>query len=149
MKKHGKKNGFTLLEIIIVLVLVTLILGLSTVYFAGFLPGVKLDATGRELAALVRHARSLARRSGEVRTIVIDLDARTYGMGDAGGKSFPPHVLVTIIDPLSGEIHQGKYPLAFRPDGGGAVGAIVLSGGKKRIRLDMDPVTGVVFIRGG
>ncbi len=144
----GKENGFTLLEIIIVLTLVTLILGLTTVYFARYLPGVKLDAAAREITALIRHGRSLARSSGEARTVMIDLDARTYGM-ERGAKPFPPHVLVRIIDPLSGEILQGKYALVFHADGSGEWGTILLSGGGKKIRIDMDPVTGAVLMKGG
>ncbi len=143
----GKKNGFTLLEVIVVLTLMTLILGLSTVYFAGFLPAAKLHATGRELAGLIRHARSLARLNEETQTVVIDLDARTYGLKGQGSKKIPPSVLIRIADPVAGEVLQGKYPLVFQPAGGQAGGAIFLTGGKKKLRLDMDPVTGAVVIK--
>src|SRR3989339_1638264 len=113
-----KKNGFTLLEVIIVLTLITLILGLSTVFFAGFLPTAKLDATGREISALIRHARSLARMNMQTQTVTIDLDNGTYGVEGRVVKKIPSHILVSIIDPFSGEIRHGKYPFVFLPADG-------------------------------
>ncbi len=143
------QSGFTLLEFIIVLTLIILILGLSTVFFAGFLPSAKLGATGRELSSLIRHARSFARMKGETQTVMIDMDGRTYGMGGRLARKFPPNVLIRVIDPVSGEILQGKYSLVFHPGGGMEGGTVILSGGKKKIRIDTDPITGAVSTKGG
>jgi general secretion pathway protein H len=148
-RKVRERKGFTLLEVIIVLSLITLILGLSSVYFAGFLPRVKFEATGREMAALVRHARSLARLNGAMQKVIIDLDGRTYGREGQIAKPIPPDVLIRIIDPVSGEVRQGRYSLLFPPSGGIAGGAIILSRGKKSIRIDMDPITGAVLMKDG
>jgi general secretion pathway protein H len=145
-----KKNGFTLLEIIIILFLITLILGLSSVFFAGFLPSTKINATGREITGIIRHARSLARMNMESRTVMIDLDNRTYGIEGMEMKHFPPEASIRMIDPLSGgEITRGKYPIVFSPAGGATGGTIILSWGKKAIRIDMNPITGAVSIKDG
>jgi general secretion pathway protein H len=143
----AKRNGFTLLEVIMVLTLITIILGLSTVYFAGFLPSVKLNATGREVSSLIRHARSLARMNMKTLTVMIDLDEKAYGIKDQVSKNIPPGVMIKVVDPASGEILHGKYPLVFHKSGGMEGGAIILSGGKKKIRIDMDPITGAVLIK--
>lgn len=136
-----RKNGFTLLEMILVLFLVTLIVGLSSVFFAGFLPSAKINAAGREITGMIRYARSLARMNMESRTIVIDLDNRTYGIEGLGTKYFPPDAIIRVIDPLSGdEITRGKYPIVFNPIGGMTGGTIILSAGKKEIRVDLDPI---------
>ena len=144
-----KKNGYTLLEIIIVMALVTLILGLSSVFVAGFLPSVKANAAGREISGMIRHARSLARLNRESQSVVIDLDNKTYGIEGLGTKSFPPDVVVRIIDPFSGEIVGGKYLIAFSPSGGMSGGTIILSWGKKVIRIELDPIVGAVLLKGG
>ncbi len=141
------QRGFTLLEVIIVMALITLVLGLASVHFAGYLPSAKLDATGRELSALIRQARSLARMNRETERVVIDLDGRTYGIEKRGMQNFPLHVLVRIIDPFAGEISRGKYFFVFHPAGGMEGGAIVLSGGKKVIRIDLDPLTGAALLK--
>ena len=144
-----KKNGFTLLEIIIVLALVTLILGLSSVFVAGFLPSAKANAAGREISGMIRHARSLARLNGETRSVVIDLDSRTYGIEGLATKPFPPETLIRVIDPLAGEITGGTYPIVFSPAGGMSGGTIILSWGKKVIRIELDPIAGAVLLKGG
>jgi prepilin-type N-terminal cleavage/methylation domain-containing protein len=142
-----KKNGFTLLEIIVVLSLITLILGLSAVFLTGFLPASRMDATARELAGTIRQARSLARLNSERRTIMIDLDSMTYSMEGQGQKAFPPDIRVSVIDSAAGEIVHGKYPIVFNRSGGIEGGTIFLSRGKKVIRIELDPITGALLLR--
>jgi prepilin-type N-terminal cleavage/methylation domain-containing protein len=148
-KKNMKKNGFTLLEVIIVLTLIVLILGLSTIYFAGFLPTVKFNAAGREISAVIRHARSLARMNMQTQRVIFDLDGKTYGFEGQDARAIPPDVLIMIDDPFFGEILHGKYRFVFHPSGGMEGGAIFLTGGKKKMRIDLDPITGTVMIKNG
>jgi len=142
-----EERGFTLLETIIVLSLVTLILGLSTVFFAGFLPSARLHATGREIAATIRHARYMSRMSMETRTVTIDLDKKSYAIDGQQTRTIPPETRIRIVDPLSGEIRQGEYSIVLRPAGSMTGTTILLSGGRKAMRIEMDPVTGAVLTR--
>ena len=141
------REGFTLLELIIVIFLMTLILGMSTVFFASLLPAAKINAAGREVAAAIRHARALARMSMEKQTVVIDLDNHAYGITGLGSKYFPPETLVTVIDPIEGEMNRGKHPIVFHPAGGMEGGAIIISGKKKVMRIETDPISGAVVIK--
>lgn len=139
------KNGFTLLEIIIVLFFIVLIMGLSAVFFSNFLPSVKFTAAGREITAMVRQARSLARINAVNKTLIIDLDDKTYGIEGLARKKFPPDSQVKIIDPFSGEIIQGKYPVVFYPTGNMGGGTIIMSARKKLLRIDLDPIAGAII----
>jgi len=138
-------EGFTLMEIIIVLFLVTLIMGLSAVHFANFLPSVKFHAAGREMTAMIRHARSLARMNMVSQTFVIDLDNKTYGIEGLATKHIPQDSSVKVIDPFAGEIIKGKYSMVFNPAGSMGGGTIILSTRKKALRIDMDPIAGAVL----
>jgi len=140
------KKGFTFLETILVLFLVGLILGLSTVFFAGFLPSARLEATARQITGVIRHARALARLNMEDRTFVLDLDRGTYGIEGLAQKSIPPDTRIRVIDAFAGEIAGGSYEIAFHPGGGVRGSDIVLSSGKKTLRIEMDPITGAVLI---
>jgi prepilin-type N-terminal cleavage/methylation domain-containing protein len=142
-----RKNGFTLIETVIVLFLITLILGLSSVFFAGFLPTARLEAAGRDLSATIRHARNLARVTMETRTVVIDLDGKTYGIEGSRKKEIPPGTLIRVIDPREGEIPTGTYAIVFHPSGGMRGGTILLSRGKRIIRIELDPITGASLMR--
>jgi general secretion pathway protein H len=147
MKSFHK--GFTLLEILMVLFLITLIMGLSAVYFSNFLPSAKFTATGREMSAMIRHARSLSRITMERQTFVIDLDNKTYGIDGLATKHIPQDSLIKVLDPFYHEISQGKYSIIFNPIGSMGGGTIILYAGKKVLRIDMDPITGAVLSREG
>ena len=142
-----KDSGFTLLELIIVLALLVLILGLTSIFVAGRLPSAKATAAGREIAGMIRHARSLARLNMESRKFVIDLDNRTYGIEGLAKKSLPPEVRIRIVDTLAGEIVGGQYPIVFTPVGGSGGGTIILTWGKKVIRIELDPIVGAVLLK--
>ena len=142
-----KRNGYTLTELMLVLVLITLIMGLAAVYFAGSLPKAKLNATGRELTALMRHARTSARMNMEVKALTIDLDARTYGLVDSVVKKIPNNVSIRLIDPVDGPVVRGKYLFLFHPNGKIEGGKIILSSNRKKLNIDTDPVTGVVLLK--
>jgi len=139
--------GFTLLELIIVMFLASLILGLSTVFFMNSVPSVRLDATGREMAATIRHARSVAQNRGEDQAFMINLDTKQYGLEGRGMKAIPGEISVRVDDPFAGEIRSGTYPIHFRAYGGAEGGTVILQGRKKAIYIQTDPVVGSVATR--
>ncbi|MGB5157435.1 pilus assembly FimT family protein [Desulfobacterium sp. N47] len=142
-----KKSGFTLLELVIVLFFITLILGLTTVYFSGGLSSVRIESAGREIMATMRYARSLARINHEQQIINIDIDAKRYGIEGRKGRNIPDDVRIKIIDPFSGELVTGKYRLVYSKAGSAGGSAIVLWNNKKELNILTDPVMGSVIIR--
>jgi general secretion pathway protein H len=140
-------KGFTLLELIIVMFLVTLILGLSTVFFLNSVPSARLDATAREISATIRHARAIAQDRGEDQVFMINLDTRQYGLEGRNMKTIPAEISIRVNDPLSGEIRRGTYPILFRAYGGAEGGMVVLQGRKKALYIRTDPVVGSVVMR--
>jgi general secretion pathway protein H len=139
--------GFTLLELILVMALMMVILGLSTVYFAGRLPSSRLGAVAREVSGMVRYAGSFAVASGEAQSVVIDLDSRYYGIEGKGLKAIPAGIGVMVTDPFYGDINHGKYFLRLRPTGGIEGGKIVLWMDNRRISLYPDPVVGIIAVK--
>ena len=141
------KSGFTLLELIIVLFLMSLILGLSTIFFANSLPSSRLNAAAREMSATIRHARHLALINGEKQTMIINLDSRYYSIEGIARKNIPSGITLKVIDPLLGEIRKGEYPIIFNATGAMEGGTIVLSTEKKTVTIQLDPVVGSVVIK--
>ncbi len=141
------RHGFTLIEMMVVLFLITLMLGLSAVFFANTLPSHKLNATARELSATIRRARALSQIDGARQTLTINLDAKTYGIEGLGYKSIDPDITIKLLDPYAGESRKGTYHMIFQPAGGIQGETIILGTLKKEIRIELDPVVGSVVIK--
>jgi general secretion pathway protein H len=141
------ERGFTLLELLIVIVLATLILGLSIPFIGGSLPSARLAAAGREISATIRQSSALAQNKGEDLVLTVDLDTRKYGVDEGRMKAISSEILIRIEDPDGGEIRTGKYPIVLRATGGVEGGRIALGYKKKVLYIDVDPVVGAVTVR--
>lgn len=138
-----KTGGFTLLEILIVLFIAMLMLGMGIVGFAGRLPAAKLDATAREMSALMRQTRLLAKTGMEKQAFIVDMDARQYGIEGKTLRKIPDEVQVRVDDFMSGPRYQGSYRMIFSPFGGVDGGTIEMTAGRRSISLKADPILGV------
>jgi len=140
-------HGFTLLEVIIVMMLITLVIGMSTVFFANTLTSSTFNTTVRDMSSSIRYARSLAQIHGERKTVTIDLDARTFSIQGKDVREIPSDMNIKIIDPLYGEIFEGKYQFTANALGGVQGGTIVLWNERKTVSIQPDPVVGSVVVK--
>lgn len=143
-----RNEGFTLLELLIVLFLITLMLGLSSVFFANTLPSGRFHATAREIAATIKHARSLAEIQGKDQTLLIDLDTKEYGIKGRKTMTVPDGVNIRIEDPVRGDIREGRYAFTFHSYGSAEGGTVVLWDDKRTVTISLDPVVGSIIIKG-
>ena len=145
-KEIGAEAGFTLLELLIVLALVTLIVGIATVFFVNTLPASKLSATARDISSTIRNAKILAQINHEQQVMTIDLDSNRYGIEGRGDKNIPPGIHIKVMDPFSGEILNGTYHMRFHAYGTGG-GTVVVWNDKRSVSIRVDPITGPVVTR--
>ena len=141
------ESGFILLELIIVLFLMAVILGLSAIFFANSLPGYKLNAAVRDISTTIKQARAYAKISNEQQVVTIDLENRQYFLEDHSPKDIPPDIAIKIIDPVAGEITDGKYHIIVHSTGGVEGGTIVLWNARKTLSIQMDPIIGTIGVQ--
>lgn len=141
------ESGFTLLEVIIVMLLSLLILGLVMVSFSGLLSSAKLQATVRDFSSTLRQARDLARIHGEQQGWTIDLDSREYGIEGRRVRKIPSNLELKVVDSIDGEIRSGQYRLVFEPNGGMAGATFQLNDKKKALAIELDPLLGTLVTR--
>jgi prepilin-type N-terminal cleavage/methylation domain-containing protein len=142
-----KEAGFTLLELIIVIVLSLLILGLVMVYFANLLSTVRLQSAARDFSTTLRQARTLAKINGEPKGVTINLDTKEYGLDGREMKKIPGNISLKIIDPSAGEIHAGEFHLAFEPNWGNPSLTFQFSDKKKVLSISLDPLSGALVTK--
>jgi len=143
----ARRRGFVLLELIIVLFLISIIMGITLIFFANFLPSNRLDATARNISSTIKHARALAQIHSQRQVVAFDLDARNYGIEGRGPRDIPEGIGVKIVDPMSGDITEGKYNFLLHVAGNIEGGTIVVWNAKKSITIQPDPLVGSVVIK--
>jgi general secretion pathway protein H len=146
-QRSSATGGFTLLELMIVLFLAMLMMGMGVIAMMNRLPAARLDAAAREISALMRQARTLARIHMVKQALVVDLDAGHYGIEGKSSLKIPEGVRLKIDDPLTGDVDKGIYRLVFLPFGGIEGGAIRLTTDKRSITITPDPVMGFLIDR--
>jgi general secretion pathway protein H len=147
VSKLCASGGFTLLELMIVLFLAMLMMGMGIVVMMNRLPAAKLDATAREMSAMIRQARTLAKIQGEKQAIVVDLGARSYGIEGKKSRKIPEEIRLEIDDSPTGVADNGIYRLVFSPFGGIDGSTVTLSTGQRSISIKPDPIMGFLISR--
>jgi prepilin-type N-terminal cleavage/methylation domain-containing protein len=135
-------RGFTFIEVMIVVFLVSLIVGISTIFFANTLPSASHRAAARELAATIKYARHLAFVKNEKQIINIDLDAKNYSIKGREIRSIPSEISITVYENNvnANPVRQGKYIISYDTTAGSDWGSIELTMGKKVITIKSDPI---------
>jgi prepilin-type N-terminal cleavage/methylation domain-containing protein len=143
-----EKAGFTLLELILVMILVSVVLGFSVLIVLGTtLPSARFSAASRDVSAAIREARSLARVNGTRQVVSIDLDMGIYGIEGRRTRALPADTGILIQDPFEGNIRRGKHRIVFDSSGNAQNRTIVLWRGGKTVNIRTDPVVGAVIIK--
>lgn len=147
MKGEKKKiiylsRGFTFIEVMIVVFLMSLIVGITTIFFANTLPSAKHKAAARELAATIKYARHLAFVKNEKQIINIDLDAKSYSIKGRDLKSIPPEISITVYENNVNvnPVREGKYIIRYDTTGGSDWNSIELARKEKVITIKSDPI---------
>lgn len=83
-KPANRPAGFTLIEVILVVVIMAIIAGISTPFFAGATRGARLKTTGRSISQAARYARFKAISSQQEMRMVINPDTMELIVGPPG-----------------------------------------------------------------
>ena len=80
--KHNRRAGFTLIEIILVAVVITIISGIAFPYFAGSYKGNKLRLSARTISRMARYARSMSIMREKPLTVVLNHETMEVYLGE-------------------------------------------------------------------
>lgn len=145
--KKRKESGFTLIEIIVVIVLMAISASFVMARLGNSIPGARLKSVVREIAATMRYMKSKAQLHGKDEVLTLNLDDRSFSF-DGKKKAFPKEIKATFIDPDNGETDRGQWQITFYPEGGSSGGEIILTDSKRYFTITVDPVVGSVVSTG-
>ena len=139
------EKGFTLLELMVVLVIGVMLFSLVPPLLSGVGLTTELRGAGRQLVAGLRSARSqaIARQSEAV--LAIDLEERYFGVtGNPRRYPLPKAVALELFTAESERLDDSAGAIRFFPDGSSTGGRITLSDERIAYEVDVDWLTGRV-----
>lgn len=141
------QRGFTLLEIMVVMVIAVLALALIVPNFGGVISSVQLKGAARDLASGLRYARGQALANKTETAFTLDVEQRRYRIGDHKREySLPSELDLTLFTARSELKGEGVGAITFFPDGTSTGGRITLVSRDRQYIVDVNWLTGRVAI---
>jgi general secretion pathway protein H len=168
LKTSGPSSGFTLFELLVVILIISLIAALVMPQMAASLPGVRLKSTTRAVAASLRYARSRAVYESTPYIAIFDSTQKFLAVepietpldaAQSGGirkilhtsklekvYEFPDGIEFGVLNSTDDE-DPDVFPILFFPGGDSTGGKIVLQNLRRRqYTITVDTITGTVEI---
>lgn len=140
-------QGFTLLEMILVLVIAAVLAAVALPNIQPAIAAMQLQAAARDVASALRHTRGQALSWGREAEFVLNVDKHSYRVaGRNKAYALPESVKLGLFtaDFLMGE---GQGSILFYPDGSASGGRVSLEGAGKTRLVDVNWLTGAVVLR--
>jgi general secretion pathway protein H len=139
-------KGFTLFEVMIVLVLMALIAAVSAPLLSKGLGRAEAKGSAQDVAAALRRARSEAVvRNAEV-VLTVDVNQRSLRIDGVETRSLPAKLQIELFTAQTEQISADSGNIRFFPDGSSTGGEIVLADGRSKFHVQVDWLTGRVSV---
>lgn len=144
-----RPRGFSLVELVVVMVLIAALAALGLGAIGGGLPGQQLRGAAKALAAELRFTRAQAIATGREQVFSIDVgEKRWQGIGDRTGE-LPEDVALEVTGAREELESSQVVAIRFFPEGAATGGRVVLRNGEAAWRVDVAWLTGEVRLSRG
>ena len=123
----ARSAGFSLIELMVVMVLVIALFGLVGTSISRSLRGAELRNEAREMIAGMRHTRGRAIVERAEQVFRVDADARTWQAAGEEPQPLPEGLDITLTTARSELTGENAGGIRFYPDGASTGGSIKLS----------------------
>lgn len=139
--------GFTLIEILVVLVIGVLLISVMPSRVSGGVSSAQVKASARGLAAALRFAHSRAIASHRETVVTVDVNRRRYAVtGQRRARRLPANIDIRLDTARSHRYSEHRGAYRFYPDGSATGGQITLISGSLRYVVDVNWLTGRIAI---
>jgi len=139
----ARHNGFTLLELLVVLALLAMTYALIPPMFSLGGSTAELKAGARQVAAGLRKARSQAIVSRSETTLTLNVESRSFLLsGDDKPRILPRQAEIAVYTAQGEVVDANNAAIRFYPDGSSTGGRVTLAMGERKYLIDVDWLTG-------
>ena len=147
MQMKVRQRGFTLIEIVVVIVLIGLAYALLPKLAFGGVSGPELKSNVRAVATGLRMTRDTAINSKREATLTLDLDAHVFRVqNDARVHKLNEKIDVKLYTSQADLVSEKIGSIRFFPDGSSNGGRVTVGAGGRDFSVDIDWLTGRVTI---
>lgn len=142
-----RQRGFTLLEILLVLVIAAVAMSIVLAFSGKGASAADLKSAARALAAGLRTAQSTAMATRRDARLTLDVDQREFSFtGDTQAHRLPEGLDLKLYTAQTEVESERKGSIRFFADGSSTGGRITVSAGERKFLVDVDWLTGRVTI---
>ncbi len=145
-RKFSRQGGFSLIELMVVMVLVVLLMAVVGVSVSRSVSGAEIRNAATELTAGLRHTRGQAIIRREQQVFMVDANARTWQAAGGDPVQLPEGLDITINTARSELTGERAAGIRFYPDGASTGGSVVLSIDQREWRITIGWLTGEISI---
>ena len=147
MQMMVRQRGFTLIEMVVVIVLIGLAYALLPKLAFGGVSGPELKSNVRAVATGLRMTRDTAINSKREATLTLDLDAHVFRVqDDARVHKLNEKIDVKLYTSQADLVSEKIGSIRFFPDGSSNGGRVTVGAGGRDFSVDIDWLTGRVTI---
>lgn len=135
-------SGFTLVELMFVMVIIALMMGLVATSMSSSISSAEARAASRKLVASLRYTRTRAILDKSEKVLLVDIENRSYQAPGRKMVKLPEGVELTITTARSELTSEAVAGIRFFPDGGSTGGHIELLINGREYRINVAWLTG-------
>lgn len=144
-----RRAGFTLVELLVVMVLAALMLSLVGTSLSRSISGAEMRSAAREMAASMRYTRTRAILDKQEHVFYVDTENRSYLAPKRERVELPEGMEVEMTTARSELTSESVGGIRFYPDGGSTGGHVKLAANGRIYRIDIAWLTGEATVERG
>lgn len=140
-------KGFTLVELLVVMVIATLAVALVLPGFANARTGMELKSGTRQLSSALRYARGQAIAKHREVAVILDVEDRSYQFSNEQRKhNLSPSLNFKLLTSEGEILDDQSGAIRFFPDGSSSGGQITLQANNSHHEINVNWLTGRVIV---
>ncbi|TLY52114.1 MAG: prepilin-type N-terminal cleavage/methylation domain-containing protein [Gammaproteobacteria bacterium] len=142
--RHSGQRGFTLVELVAVVVLIAISISVVTMSFSRNFAGAKIQAASRDMVAALRYTRGQAIVKGKETTFDLDLANNRYTAPGRAAVQLPKTMKLNLYTAAQEQTGENSGSIRFFPDGASTGGHISVLMDRIEWRINVDWLTGAI-----